>query len=156
MKIRALALIVGFVMVTALTGCSTFTEEQRTLDQFVTSLKQGDYSGALSQCFGAEHVRLKSGMNLIYFHAVVPTGKAPAFLGGNIESDSYPGSISREGMGSIHSWSIKGVATGVNILELASRAPSGCYVLETRAYGLVGFMRVDNKPKICFIVFTHG
>ena len=156
MKTRAIALMLGILMITMYLGCSRFAEEQQTLNQFVDSLKQGDYAGALSRCYGAEHIKLKSGMNLVYFQAVLPTGKAPAFLGGDLEINSYPGSISREGIDSIYSWAITGAAAGVNIQELASKAPAGCYVLKTRAYGLVGFVRVDNKPKICFIVFTHG
>lgn len=156
MRTRAIALMLGFVMIISHIGCRRFTQEQQTLDEFVASLRQGDYAAALSYCHRAEHIKLRSGMNLIYFQAVIPTGKVPAFLRKELESDSYPGSISREGIDSIHSWAIKGIAKGFNLHELAPKAPANCYVLETRAYGLVGFTRVHSQPRICFIIFTHG
>lgn len=157
MKTRAIALVLlGILVIIIYMRCSRFREEQQVLNHFVASLRKGDCSAALSYCYGAEHIKLKSGENIIYFQAIVPTGKTPAFLGGPFEFDAYPGSISCGGIDSTYSWAITGAAKGVNIQEVAPRAPSGCYVLETRAYGLVGFVRIDKQPKICFITFTHG
>jgi len=144
-------------MTTSLVGChSSFGEEQKTLDRFLSSLRKGDYKSALSCCYSAEHVKLKSGENLIYFKSIPPDGPTPSFLGGPFETDKYPDAMFRGSPDAVWSWKLTGMAGSLDMDELAPKAPAGCYVLETPAYGLIGFVRINNEPKICFIVFTHG
>jgi len=154
--------MVGLIMVIWNLGCGRllYPEEQRTLDRFVAAMKKEDYKTALSYCYKAEHVKLKSGLELIYFQVIEPTGNhLPDYLGGPDELDAYPAAIAggEDIDTAICSWSITGAAKDINLhlQEYFPKAPVGCYVLETRAFGLIGFVRINGQPKICFIEFVH-
>ena len=157
MKPRSMVFIVGLIMVLWNLGCGSllYPKEQRTLDRFVAAMKKEDYKTALSYCYKTEHVKLKSGMELIYFQVIEPTGNhLPDYLGGPNELDAYPGAISGGvAIESIFSWTITGAAKDINLhlQEYFPKAPVGCYVLKTRAFGLIGFVRINGQPKICFI-----
>jgi len=153
--------MVGLIMVIWNLGCGSllYPKEQRTLDRFVAAMKKEDYKTALSYCYKAEYVKLKSGRELIYFQVNEPTGKhLPDYLGGPNELDAYPGAISGGvAIESIFSWTITGAAKNMNLhlQEYYPKAPVGCYVLKTRAFGWIGFVRINGQPKICFIEFEH-
>lgn len=149
MSLARIAVIAPIVLTLTACGSHKYLDEQEVLDRFAAHLKEGNLLAAKDLCWNADIIELK-GTPALVFRSMAPINDTL-----NPGSQIYPSLWTQKDMIYQCKW-ILTKSCDKRELSVPICNIDDYYVVLTDRSVAIGFIKINNNPKICFIFSTKG